>query len=95
MGRTHEAIVKEVSSEELKEYKSKKGVTVGGGRVIDPFDPNRTWSIEALRGVNGLRRWSSDDVTPRHDDVFQERLYCIRWAKKKFPLLNTESKKRP
>ena len=52
-------------------------------RVIDPFDSNRTWSIEALRGPEGLRRWSNDDVVPRPDDVFQERLYCIRWINAK------------
>ena len=27
----------------------------------------------------GLRRWESGDLTPRPDDVFQERLYCVRW----------------
>ena len=50
-------------------------------RVIDPFDPNRSWSVEALRGPEGLRRWTNDDVVPRPGDVFQERLYCIRWVK--------------
>ena len=49
------------------------------GRVVDPLDPSRSWSIEALRGPEGLRRWSNEDVVPRPDDVFQERLYCIRW----------------
>ena len=68
-----------VSEVELKLYKEKKGSTFGNSRVIDPFDANRTWSIEALRGPEGLRRWSKDDVVPRPDDVFQERLYCIRW----------------
>jgi putative DNA methylase len=29
---------------------------------------------------NGLRLWESDDILPRPDDVFQERLYCIRWV---------------
>jgi putative DNA methylase len=28
----------------------------------------------------GLRLWENDDLVPRPDDVFQERLYCIRWA---------------
>ena len=28
----------------------------------------------------GLRRWENDDIVPRPDDVFQERLYCIRWV---------------
>ena len=29
---------------------------------------------------SGLRLWENDDVVPRSDDVFQERLYCIRWV---------------
>jgi len=73
--------VLEVSADELKKYKDKKGATVVEGRVVDPFDANRSWSVEALRGADGLRRWTNDDVMPRPDDVFQERLYCIRWAK--------------
>ena len=35
------------------------------------------------RGENqteyGLRLWENSDLIPRPDDVFQERLYCIRW----------------
>ncbi|MDD9983186.1 MAG: DUF1156 domain-containing protein, partial [Gammaproteobacteria bacterium] len=30
------------------------------------------------RGI-GLRLWQNDDLVPRPDDVFQERLYCVRW----------------
>lgn len=71
--------VLEVSEAELKLYKEKKGATVGASRAIDPFDSDRSWSIEALRGPEGLRRWTNDDVVPRPGDVFQERLYCIRW----------------
>jgi adenine-specific DNA methylase len=70
-----------VSDAELKLYKEKKGATVSDSRVIDPMDPNRTWSVEALRGSEGLRRWTNDDLVPRAGDVFQERLYCIRWVK--------------
>jgi len=70
-----------VSDAELKLYKDKKGATVVDGRVVDPFDASRSWSIEALRGPDGLRRWSQEDVVPRAGDVFQERLYCIRWVK--------------
>jgi len=29
----------------------------------------------------GLRMWENSDIVPRPDDVFQERLYCIRWFK--------------
>ena len=27
----------------------------------------------------GLRLWQNDDLVPRPDDVFWERLYCVRW----------------
>ena len=27
----------------------------------------------------GLRPWENDDLVPRPDDIFQERLYCVRW----------------
>ena len=30
--------------------------------------------------VWGLRKWENTDVSPRATDVFQERLYCIRWV---------------
>lgn len=69
-----------VGDAELKLYKAKKGATVVDSRVVDPFQPNRSWSVEALRGPEGLRRWTNDDLVPRPGDVFQERLYCIRWV---------------
>lgn len=34
--------------------------------------------IEIIR--RGMRMWEKGDITPREDDVFQERLYCIRWV---------------
>lgn len=72
--------VQAVSSAEFKLYKDKKGATVIDGRVVDPFDPSRSWSVEALRGPEGLRRWSNEDIAPRPGDIFQERLYCVRWT---------------
>ncbi|NJR46641.1 MAG: hypothetical protein HC775_13175 [Hyellaceae cyanobacterium CSU_1_1] len=27
-----------------------------------------------------MRLWENDDFVPRPDDVFQERLYCVRWV---------------
>jgi putative DNA methylase len=30
--------------------------------------------------VYGLPLWENDDLVPCPDDVFQERLYCIRWV---------------
>ncbi len=59
------------------------------GGVHCPVDAAGEWlapsqrqvtSIELLRGRSGLRRWQNEDVTPRPDDTFQERLYCIRWV---------------
>lgn len=71
--------VNAVSVAELELYKKKKGATIVNSRVVDPFNPNRSWSLEALRGPEGLRRWTNEDLVPRPNDVFQERLYCIRW----------------
>ncbi len=31
------------------------------------------------RTKSELRWWENQDIVPRPDDVFQERLYCIRW----------------
>ena len=73
--------VRVVEAAELGEYKNKKRATVADGRVVDPFDSQRSWSIESLRGNEGLRRWKNDDLLPSTSDVFQERLYCIRWVK--------------
>lgn len=70
-----------VSSAEVAAYKDKKDATVVDSRVVDPFDRDRSWSIESLRGPDGLRRWTNEDLIPRPGDVFQERLYCIRWVK--------------
>ena len=35
-------------------------------RIIDPLDPSRSWSIEAIRGPGGLRRpeWFSRPFRP-------------------------------
>jgi adenine-specific DNA methylase len=70
-----------VSEAEFNLYKDKKGATMVDGRVVDPLDSSRTWSVESLRGTEGLRRWTSGDIVPRAGDVFQDRLYCLRWAK--------------
>ncbi len=55
--------------------------TVRDSRIIDPFDRAQSWSIEELRGARGLRLWEKEDLAPHSDDVFQERLYCIRWVR--------------
>ncbi len=36
--------------------------------------------VRETEAVWGLRKWENADVSPRTTDVFQERLYCIRWV---------------
>lgn len=76
------------------EMKSAKLGTIRNGQIIHPVleelgrDPASIDSVRnAGRGqnavlyhANGLRLWENDDVVPRPDDVFQERLYCVRWV---------------
>ena len=59
--------------------------TVKGSRLECPQCREST-PMAALRGDrrdggrgSGLRRWENDDLAPRPDDVFGERLYCVRW----------------
>lgn len=73
--------IRTVSTDEVQAFKAGKNATVANSRIIDPFTPERSWSVEAVRGAEGLRRWTNDDLVPRPGDVFQERLYCIRWVK--------------
>jgi adenine-specific DNA methylase len=48
------------------------------GKWLKPSERMRT-RADDLRGQRGLRRWENDDLVPRADDVFHERLYCIKW----------------
>jgi putative DNA methylase len=75
------------------EMKAAKLGTIRKGRIIHPvleelgLDPASIDSVRtaghgkdpSLHHANGLRLWENDDLVPRPDDVFQERLYCVRW----------------
>lgn len=74
-------ILTDPEAHDWAEAKSGRTGTVADSRVVDPFDRTRSWSVESLRGANGLRLWEKEDLVPRPADVFQERLYCIRWRK--------------
>ena len=67
------------SDEEMK--RAKASGTVGGASLIPPNGGPST-PIKVIRNDarGGLRLWENDDLMPRPDDVFQERLYCIRWV---------------
>ncbi len=82
-------IISNVSSDEME--RAEIG-TVVNGRLIHPMNKNELGiSISEIRGdhkssdgqrVNKLRKWELADFTPRADDIFQERLYCIQWIEK-------------
>lgn len=75
-----------------KVEKSQQGTVQNGYLVHSPNGVNvyRT-SIKSIRGdykdgktnKNQLRMWERTDFVPRPDDIFQERLYCIQWMKRK------------
>lgn len=75
-----------VSSEEMAHARTegtwRNGVCCPVDRDGNWLPPNRrqVTGFEQLKGLGGLRLWESRDIVPRPDDVFQERLYCIRWV---------------
>jgi putative DNA methylase len=70
-------IIEAVSDEEMAAAKA--AGTVRDSRVFRPeAKESESTPIDVIR--RNLRQWERDDVVPRPDDVFQERLYCIRWA---------------
>lgn len=79
-------IVQDASKEQFKE--ADKNITVIRNNMYCPHCEMET-PITALRGdrkggdgqtIYGLRLWEKNEFIPREDDVFQERLYCIRYV---------------
>ncbi|WP_295581347.1 anti-phage-associated DUF1156 domain-containing protein [uncultured Lamprocystis sp.] len=75
-----------VSADEMQA--AEQGTIREGNLVYDLDDKTYRTPIKTLRGdyrdaegntANKLRRWGKNDFKPQHDDVFQERLYCIQW----------------
>ena len=75
-----------VSQETLKA--AREAGTVKQSRLHCPNSAcSESTPMAAIRGDRrgsddpgiGLRLWQNDDLVPRPDDVFQERLYCVRW----------------
>ncbi|MEW6540806.1 MAG: anti-phage-associated DUF1156 domain-containing protein [Bacillota bacterium] len=74
-----------VSDEEMRT--AREAGTVRNSDLVCPHC-RRSTPITMLRGDRrqgtgtdyGLRLWENEDLVPRPDDVFQERLYCIRWV---------------
>ena len=81
-------IVQDASTSQIEE--SEKLITVKDGGLWCPNCQNNT-PIAVLRRddkdsdgntVYGLRRWEANEFLPRKDDVFQERLYAIKYLEK-------------
>lgn len=80
-----------VESEE--KVKQAKIGTLQDGDIVHSPDGIKVHrvSINSIRGdykddkenKNRLRLWEKSDFMPRPDDIFQERLYCVQWMKKK------------
>jgi len=78
------------SDEELEA--AKLGTVQDGEMVHSPDSINiHRIKISTIRGdykegnenKSRLRYWMKSDFIPRPDDIFQERLYCIQWMKKR------------
>lgn len=83
-------IVSDVTSDELK--KAEKGTVQDGSLVYKLEGKTYRTPIKTLRGdfrhkdgstKNRLRSWGKEDIRPKPDDVFQERIYAIQWITKK------------
>ena len=76
-----------------EEFASAAIGTVQKGEMVHSPDGITTYrtKIGTLRGdykkgkenKNRLRHWEKNDFTPRPDDLFQERLYCVQWMRPK------------
>jgi len=81
-------VVNNATPEQIK--KAKSSGTLSNGIMLCP-SCGMDYSLSGLRGDRqgekgnikyGLRLWRNDDLATSSDDVFQERLYCIRWVEK-------------
>jgi putative DNA methylase len=80
-------IVQGATKEQFKE--ADENITIRNNKMYCPHCQMET-PIFAIRKdrkdpegnvVSGLRKWEKHEFTPRKDDVFQERLYAIRYVK--------------
>ena len=76
-----------------EQFESAANGTVQNGHIVHSPDGINTYRVKVstVRGnykdgkenKNHLRLWEKHDFIPQVDDIFQERLYCIQWMKKK------------
>ncbi|SMQ85916.1 Adenine-specific DNA methylase, contains a Zn-ribbon domain [Devosia lucknowensis] len=70
------------------EFRTLSTGTVKGGRIVHPMNEDvHGVSVSSIRGetstsnTNSLRPWTKEDVAPRPQDIFRERLYAIQWQR--------------
>lgn len=68
-------ILENVSEEEYA--LAEESGTIKESRLVPP-NGNTSTPIDVIR--QGMRMWENNDISPRAEDVFQERLYCVRWV---------------
>ena len=80
------SVVSSVSQEEMDE--ADLGTLRGNRLFHQALNGELGPSIKEIRGdskgkdgrnINSLRLWDKEDVAPRQEDIFQERLYAIHW----------------
>jgi len=81
-------IESDVSKEEMKD--AKDNATIVKGSLICPYCKNSTPITSLRKDMKndygsmdyGLRRWEKHEFIPKEDDIFQERLYAIKYIDK-------------
>lgn len=81
--RRYHIHIRQASPEESKSASESGTMTKRGMVCPNPECPGHKSPIPIAtirrEHEGGLRLWENDDIVPRPNDVFQERLYCIRW----------------
>lgn len=70
-------IQQNATNDEIK--KAKETATYKNKRIYCPSCGIDNSLDSAIMAAGKLRLWDKDDFMPRPNDVYQERLYCIRW----------------
>lgn len=76
-----------ISGADSDTFSKAQNGTIQEGEMVCP-ETNERFPISTIRGdrridgktVYGIRQWENSDLVPRKDDVFQDRLYCIRYV---------------
>ncbi|MBZ9623253.1 DUF1156 domain-containing protein [Clostridium sp. FP2] len=80
-------VIENATKEQVK--KAEDMITISHGNIYCPHCNIQT-PIAAIRRdlkekgsevTYGLRKWNKEEFIPRKDDIFQDRLYCIRYSR--------------